>query len=74
MGIITGAESSIEEEYYITSLKIDLHETIVGAIRKHWQLDVSFNEGLRKSKEGHAAANMGLLNKMALNLLKKEKK
>ena len=39
----------------------------------HWQLDVSFNEDRWKSKEGNAAANMGLLNKIALNLLKREK-
>lgn len=78
---IIGDDTSIEERYYISSLKADLNTLIAEAIRKHWQvenclhwrLDVSFNEDGWKSKEGHAAANMGLLNKIALNLLKKEK-
>jgi predicted transposase YbfD/YdcC len=75
-----GEETSIEDRYYITSIKADSHEIIADAIRKHWQvenclhwrLDVSFNEDRWKSKEGNAAMNMGLLNKIALNLLKKE--
>lgn len=39
----------------------------------HWRLDVSFNEDRWKSKLGNAGANVAILNKMALNLLKMEK-
>ena len=36
----------------------------------HWQLDVSFGEDARRIENRHGAANMGLLRKMALGLLK----
>ena len=39
----------------------------------HWSLDVGFNEDRWRSKLGNCAANMGMINKIALNLLKKEK-
>lgn len=74
-------EKSIEYRFYISSMKIDLAEKITKTIREHWQvenclhwcLDVSFNEDRWRSKLGDAAANMGVLNKIALNLLKNEK-
>jgi len=36
----------------------------------HWQLDVSFGEDASRIENRHGAANMGLLRKMALGLLK----
>ena len=69
-----------EERYFISSLIAEKILDIADAVRGHWQvenalhwrLDVSFNEDRWRSKKGNAAANMALLNKMALNLLKKE--
>jgi predicted transposase YbfD/YdcC len=69
-----------EERYFISSLDANKIIDIAHAVRAHWQvenslhwrLDVSFNEDRWRSKQGNAAANMALLNKMALNLLKKE--
>ncbi len=71
---------SVEERYFISSLQAEKIIDIADAVRSHWQvenalhwrLDVSFNEDRWRSKKGNAAANMALLNKMALNLLKKE--
>ncbi len=72
-------ETSIEDRYFICSVKAQEITHIAQAIREHWQvesahwsLDVSFNEDAWCSKLGNAAANASLLNKMALNLLKKE--
>lgn len=39
----------------------------------HWVLDVSFNEDASRKREGHAAQNFSLLNRIALNLVKNEK-
>lgn len=74
-------ETSSEEQYYISNIKAEEHKEIAGAARTHWQvenclhwrLDVSFNEDSWKSKLGNAGANIAVLNKMALNLLKMEK-
>ena len=51
------------------------------AVRKHWQieidlhwaLDVSFREDLSQVRLGHAAENLALIRRIALNLLKQEK-
>ncbi len=73
-------KTSIEQRYYIDSIPANNIQDMAKAIREHWQvknklhwrLDVSFNEDRWRSKQGNAAANMALLNKMALNLLKNE--
>jgi len=75
------ATGKIEREirYYITSLKPDA-ERLNGSIRQHWSienklhwaLDVSFGEDLDRKRAGHAAQNFSLLNRIALNLLKKD--
>ena len=38
----------------------------------HWQLDVSFNEDQSRARTGHAAENLAILRRLALNLLKRE--
>jgi predicted transposase YbfD/YdcC len=68
-----------EIRYYITSLKPDA-ERLNGSIRQHWSienklhwaLDVSFGEDLDRKRAGHAAQNFSLLNRIALNLLRKD--
>lgn len=75
-----GDKTSEETRYFISSMTTEKASDIVEAIRAHWQvenalhwrLDVCFNEDRWCSKQGNAASNMALLNKMALNLLKKE--
>lgn len=39
----------------------------------HWSLDVSFNEDLSRVRIGHAAENLAVIRRIALNLLKQEK-
>ncbi len=74
-------EISTEIRYYISGVAAERIEDIVDGIRDHWQvenqlhwrLDVSFKEDQWRSKQVNAAVNMALINKIALNLLKKEK-
>jgi len=74
-------KTSNEDRYFISSLPSEPIENIANSIRQpwqienslHWRLDISFNEDQWCSKKGNAGKNMALLNKMALNLLKKEK-
>jgi predicted transposase YbfD/YdcC len=65
--------------FYITSLDADAG--LLGqAIRSHWGienslhwiLDVTFREDSSRTRMGHGPENMGLLRRLALNLLKRE--
>lgn len=74
-------EVSVEYRFYISDHPLQQYKKITHSIRTHWQvenclhwsLDVSFNEDRWRSKLGNCAASMGLINKIALNLLKNEK-
>lgn len=67
--------------YFVTSLQHEHIDNFMEAVRKHWQievdlhwsLDVSFREDLNQSRIGHSAQNLGLIRRIALNLLKQEK-
>ena len=69
-----------ETRLYITSCEGSA-KTISAAIRAHWGvenslhwiLDVSFGEDASRKREGHAAQNFSILNRIALNLVKNEK-
>jgi predicted transposase YbfD/YdcC len=73
---------SLEQRLYITSIKgtdaARLGELVRGhwsvENKLHWQLDVSFNEDQRRIRKGHGAENYSRLCRMALNLLKQDKK
>jgi predicted transposase YbfD/YdcC len=73
--------TSVERAYYIASHKHVSAKWLGHAIRSHWaienklhgSLDVAFDEDRSRVRTGHAAANMALLRKIALNLLKNEK-
>ena len=69
-----------ETRYYITRLNPDAtrlnrlvrqHRGIENKL--HWVLDVGFGEDLSRKRDGHAAQNFSLLNRIALNMLKQEK-
>ncbi|WDE07325.1 ISAs1 family transposase [Thalassomonas viridans] len=76
----SGGKVSRDKRYYITSHADKSAEFLAMAIRSHWhvenklhwQLDVSFNEDQNRLRSGHAAENIALMNKVALNLLKNE--
>lgn len=70
-------KSSVEKRYYITSHKPDA-ELLQKLIRQHWGienqchwiLDVTWKEDASRIRKKHAAENVALLRKLALNLLK----
>jgi predicted transposase YbfD/YdcC len=74
----TGKEEK-NTRFYITS-SLASAEVIAKAIRSHWgienqlhwQLDVSFSEDQSRKREGYAAQNFSLINRIALNLIKHE--
>jgi len=72
-------KSEREIRYYITSLKPDAVR-LNAAIRQHWgienklhwALDVSFGEDQSRKRAGNSARNFSLLNRIALNMLRRE--
>ena len=75
---VKGQRNASTARYYITSLRVGAAE-LAGYIRNHWGienglhwvLDVSFGEDDSRTRAGHAAANLGLLRRVAVSLLKK---
>lgn len=73
-------KESIEQRYYITSLKADA-EKINIAIRKHWSvennlhwnLDVVFKEDNSLKKKGNSPMNFNIITKIALAVIEREK-
>jgi len=74
-----GGETSVERVHVLTSLATDAKK--LGALVRghwgienqvHWVLDIAFREDECRIRKDHGAANMGLLRKLALNLLKRE--
>ena len=67
-----------ETSYYISTLKSS--EIIANGVRKHWGienkvhwvLDVAFNEDHSRKRAGNSAKNFSNINRIALNLLKKD--
>jgi predicted transposase YbfD/YdcC len=74
---VKGARNASTAHYYITSLRCGAKK-LAGYIRGHWGienglhwcLDVSFREDESRTRSGHAAANLGMLRRVALSLLK----
>jgi predicted transposase YbfD/YdcC len=73
-----GDKVSCERRYYLSSLKDT--EQLAQAIRNHWAiensqhwvLDVQFGEDDNRAREGNSAANLGLIRRAALNLLRND--
>src|SRR5205085_11755607 len=73
-----GKRNASTARYYITSLRCGAEE-LAGHIRNHWGienglhwvLDVSFREDDSRTRAGHAAANLGMLRRVAVSLLKR---
>jgi hypothetical protein len=66
--------------YFLTSLVYERIEDFMRAVKQHWHveinlhwsLDVSFQEDLNRVRIGHAAENLAIVRRIALNLLKQE--
>lgn len=78
--IKSSGKTEKEIRLYISSLAADA-KLINQSIRAHWSvenslhwvLDVGFNEDNSRKRNGFAAQNYSLLNRIALNLLKNDK-
>lgn len=74
-----GGEVSREVWYYISSLPGDA-QAVAAAVRDHWGienglhwvLDIAFREDESRVRVGHAAQNLAILRRFALNLLRQE--
>lgn len=77
---VDGKVEGPEAFYYISSAKANA-KRLGAAVRGHWGienslhwvLDVSFREDESRVRKDHAPANLGLLRRMALSLLKRAK-
>lgn len=66
--------------HYLSSLPVDVAQ-LARAVRGrwavenqlHWVLDVVFGEDQSRARTGHAVASLGLLRRLALNLLRRDK-
>ncbi len=73
-------KKTVEERYYISSLKADAGK-LLNCVRSHWGvenklhyvLDVAFDEDHSRMRIRHAAENMSLIRRFALNLVRHEK-
>lgn len=69
------------KRYFLTTLVREDIDHFMRAVRKHWDieinlhwsLDVSFSEDLNQSRIGNSAENLGIMRRIALNLIKQEK-
>jgi predicted transposase YbfD/YdcC len=74
-------QRTVERRYYLSSLPLDA-QLFARAVRSHWNienkvhwvLDVCFGEDQSRARSAHAAENLATLRRLALNVLKKEKK
>ena len=71
-------ECSKENRYYITSIGLDASKIANASCSQspnvnvlHWQLDVTFGEDVGR-KLGNTAQNFSLINKIALQIIKKD--
>ena len=77
---IVGDQESVEIRYFISSPPSDA-SVLLQAIRGHWGienrvhwvLDVSFGGDGSRVRKGYGAENLGLLRRIALNLLRQER-
>ncbi len=75
---VKGQPNTSAAWYYLSSLRVSAL-VLAGYIRSHWGienglhwvLDVSFREDDSRTRAGHAAANLGMLRRVALSLLKR---
>lgn len=75
---VNGTRGESTAHYYLTSLRVRA-DVLAGYIRNHWGienglhwvLDVSFREDESRAWAGHAGANLGMLRRVAVSLLKR---
>jgi predicted transposase YbfD/YdcC len=72
-------EIQTQTRYFISSIKDDVEKVSTGIRchwgienKLHWVLDVAMNEDKSAKREGYAAQNFSMVNKLVLNLLRKD--
>ena len=76
---VNGEQVASETRYYISSLLAEAR-ALLQAMRSHWGvenrlhwvLDMAFREDESRIRTGHAARNLSILRRLALNLLRRE--
>jgi predicted transposase YbfD/YdcC len=77
---LPGGAPSTERRYYLSSLPPDIarfaragrgHWSVENQL--HWSLDVTFDEDRSRARPRHAATNLAILRRIALNLLRADK-
>lgn len=74
-------QRQVERRYYLSSLPVDI-ERFAKAVRGHWSienqlhwvLDVVFGEDQSRARTAHAAENLAAMRRLAINLLRRDKK
>jgi predicted transposase YbfD/YdcC len=74
-------ETTNSVRYFLTTLAYGQMDDFMRGARKHWDieinlhwsLDVSFADDKNRTRSGHAAENLSIVKRIALNLLKQEK-
>jgi predicted transposase YbfD/YdcC len=74
---VKGQENESTAHFYVSSLRVDAAE-LAGYIRGHWGiesmhwiLDVAFREDESRTKAGHAGANLAMVRRVAVSLLRR---
>lgn len=74
---VKGDPNESTGHYYLSSLRVDAAE-LAGYIRRHWGiesmhwvLDVAFREDESRTEAGHAGANLGMVRRVAVSLLRR---
>jgi predicted transposase YbfD/YdcC len=75
---VNGKANESTAHYYLTSLRASA-AALAGYIRNHWGienglhwcLDIAFREDDSRARAGHAGANLGMIRRVALSLLKR---
>ena len=67
----TAEGTTVQPRYYISSLEAPA-ERLLGVVRTHWSLDVTFGEDRCRTRKDHAPQNMATLRQVSHNLLKNE--
>ncbi|HEY1192027.1 MAG TPA: ISAs1 family transposase [Gemmata sp.] len=75
---VNGKPNESTAHYYLTSLRVPA-DVLASYIRTHrgiengphWILDIAFREEDSRARAGHAGANLGMIRRVALSLLKR---
>ncbi len=79
--VLGQVKHSEETRYFVSSLNANDRNMLEHAVRAHWSiennlhwvLDNAFDEDSNRARKGYSAANLAIIRRLALNLIKKEK-